>query len=83
MERECNVGLEKWEVADNIDMNLVVQDFEEYFEVKFQKRPLLVKRNANYQEDVNNRGNGRKTASSNPTRLPSISNSNTKLPPNG
>lgn len=35
MERECNVGLEKWEVADNVDMNLVVQDYEEYFEVKF------------------------------------------------
>jgi hypothetical protein len=35
MERECNVGLDKWESADNIDLAFVLQDFEEYFEIKF------------------------------------------------
>jgi hypothetical protein len=35
MERESNVGLDKWESADNIDLAYVLQDFEEYFEIKF------------------------------------------------
>lgn len=51
MERESNVGLEKWEAADNIDLAYVLQDFEEYFEIKFQKKPVLVRRNPNYEED--------------------------------
>lgn len=47
MERECNVGLDKWEVADNIDLGYILQDFEEYFEMKFQKKPVLVRKNPN------------------------------------
>ena len=46
MARECNIDLEKWEVADNIDLYYMVQDFEEYFEMKFQKKPVLVKKGA-------------------------------------
>ena len=42
--RECNLGLDKWEVADNIDLYYIVQDFEEYFEMKFMKRPVLVRK---------------------------------------
>lgn len=52
MERECNVELAKWELADNIDLNYVVQDFEDYFEIKFQKKPVLCKKNPLYLEDV-------------------------------
>lgn len=35
MERECNVGLVQWELADNIDLPYMLHDFEEYFEIKF------------------------------------------------
>jgi len=35
MDRECNVGLEKWELADNMDLPYILQDFEEFFEMKF------------------------------------------------
>ena len=45
MERECNVGLAQWELADNMDLAYVLQDFEEYFELKFQKKPVLVRKN--------------------------------------
>lgn len=45
MSSECNIDLEKWEVADNIDLFYMVQDFEEYFEMKFLKKPVLVKKN--------------------------------------
>ena len=44
MARECNIELEKWEIADNIDLFYIIQDFEEYFEMKFLKKPLLVKK---------------------------------------
>ena len=35
MERECNVGLNNYDLADNMDLHFVLQDFEEYFEIKF------------------------------------------------
>ena len=35
MERECNVGLNNFDLADNMDLQFVLQDFEEYFEIKF------------------------------------------------
>ena len=35
MLRECNLGLDKWEQADNIDLYFILQDFEEYYEFKF------------------------------------------------
>ena len=44
--RECSLGLDKWEVADNIDLYYIVQDFEEYYEMKFQKKPVLVRKSA-------------------------------------
>jgi katanin p60 ATPase-containing subunit A1 len=44
MARECNIDLDKWEVADNIDLFYVIQDFEEYFEMKFMKKPVLVRK---------------------------------------
>ena len=44
MQSECNIDLEKWDVADNIDLYYMVQDFEEYFEMKFMKKPVLVKK---------------------------------------
>ena len=51
MARECNIDLEKWEVADNIDLYYMVQDFEEYFEMKFQRKPVLVKKGIDTAND--------------------------------
>ncbi len=42
--RECNLGLDKWEVADNIDLFYIVQDFEEYYEMKFMRKPVLTRK---------------------------------------
>lgn len=52
MERECNIGLDKYELADNIDLYYVLQDFEEYYELKFQRKPVLVKKNPNYKDST-------------------------------
>ena len=51
MDRECNVGLDKWEAADNIDLLYMVQDYEAYFEMRFQRKPVLVRRNPNAVDD--------------------------------
>ena len=51
-ERECNIGLAQWEMADNMDLYYVVQDFEEYYEIKFQRKPVLVKKNPNYEDET-------------------------------
>ena len=33
LDRECNVDLSKWENADNLDLPIILQDFEVYFEM--------------------------------------------------
>ena len=44
MARECNIDLEKWDIADNMDFYYILQDFEEYYEMKFMRKPVLVKK---------------------------------------
>jgi len=44
LQRDCNLGLDKWEVADNIDLYYIVQDFEEYYEMKFMRKPVLTRK---------------------------------------
>jgi hypothetical protein len=40
------LGLDKWDVADNIDLFFIVKDFEEYYEMKHQRKPVLTRKNA-------------------------------------
>ena len=35
-----------------MDLYYVLQDFEEYYELKFQRKPVLVKRNPNYEDET-------------------------------
>ena len=39
-----------------MDLYYVLQDFEEYYELKFQRKPVLVKKNPNYEDDVQRAG---------------------------
>jgi katanin p60 ATPase-containing subunit A1 len=50
MSKECSLDLEKWEVADNIDLFYIVQDFEDYFETRFLKKPVIVKKSQELTE---------------------------------
>jgi len=38
------VSLEEYDVGDNIDLLMVVQEFEDFYEMKFGKRPRLVRK---------------------------------------
>lgn len=59
LQEEANLDIEKFDVADNVDLNMILTEYEEYFEIKFNKKPVLVKKIA---ED------------NNPNKLPSIRN---------
>ena len=41
---ESHVSLDRFDAADNIDLATIVQEFEEFHEMKFGRRPKLVRR---------------------------------------
>lgn len=44
LQSESGLSPYEWEAADNIDLMTIVQEFEEYFEMKFNKKPKLFRR---------------------------------------
>ncbi|CAB1424927.1 unnamed protein product [Pleuronectes platessa] len=52
LDQETNGDTRKFEVCDNIDLEMVLMEYESYHYVKFQKNPKLIRRTA---EPVENR----------------------------
>lgn len=46
LDQETNGGVKKFEVCDNIDLEMVLMEYESYHYVKFQKYPKLIRRTA-------------------------------------
>uniref|UniRef100_A0A3Q1DGH0 Katanin p60 ATPase-containing subunit A-like 2 n=1 Tax=Amphiprion ocellaris TaxID=80972 RepID=A0A3Q1DGH0_AMPOC len=46
LDQETNVGVRRFEVCDNIDLEMVLMEYESYHYVKFQKYPKLTRRAA-------------------------------------
>lgn len=44
LQQEAGIVLSKFIVADNIDLPFMLQQYEEYHEIKFSKRPVIVRR---------------------------------------
>lgn len=44
LQKEAGMVMSRFEVADNIDMDLILSDFESYYELRFQKKPKLVRK---------------------------------------
>jgi katanin p60 ATPase-containing subunit A1 len=44
LQQEAGVALSKFEVVENLDLLRIVQEYEEYQEMKFGKKPKLVRR---------------------------------------
>ena len=44
LQHEAGSVLNKFEVADNVDMGLVLSEYEAYYEMRFDKRPKLVRK---------------------------------------
>ncbi|XP_053196212.1 katanin p60 ATPase-containing subunit A-like 2 [Scomber japonicus] len=44
LDQETNAGVRKFEVCDNIDLEMVLMEYESYHYVKFQKYPKLIRK---------------------------------------
>lgn len=42
LQSEANLDLDKYDVADNIDLYMILADYEDYFELRFNKKPKFV-----------------------------------------
>ncbi|KAM4634144.1 katanin p60 ATPase-containing subunit A-like 2 [Polymixia lowei] len=45
LDQETNVGLRRFEVCDNIDLETVLMEYESYYYIKFHKYPKLTRKN--------------------------------------
>ena len=62
---ETNGLCSKYEVADNVDLNLILAEYENYYEVRFDRKPKIVRKLTDGEEMK-----GKRSASEN-KRLPS------------
>lgn len=46
LDKETNGGASRFEVCDNVDLEMVLMEYESYHYVKFQKYPKLIRRTA-------------------------------------
>jgi katanin p60 ATPase-containing subunit A1 len=44
IEHETTINMENWEVADNIDLYMILCEYEQFYEYKFGKEPKLTKK---------------------------------------
>lgn len=44
LEQETKLGLRRFEVCDNVDLETILMEYESYYFVKFQKYPKIVKK---------------------------------------
>jgi katanin p60 ATPase-containing subunit A1 len=44
LQRDMGQALLRFEVADNMDMGLIISDYESYYEMRFDKKPKLVRK---------------------------------------
>uniref|UniRef100_UPI0037E9BA23 katanin p60 ATPase-containing subunit A-like 2 isoform X2 n=1 Tax=Semicossyphus pulcher TaxID=241346 RepID=UPI0037E9BA23 len=76
LDQETNGGVRRFEVCDNIDLNMVLTEYESYHYVKFQKYPKLIRKKV---EPVENRcaksGGFKRSPCSSVKPLPKISQS--------
>ncbi|XP_020563467.1 katanin p60 ATPase-containing subunit A-like 2 isoform X3 [Oryzias latipes] len=71
LDQETNGGLRRFEVCDNIDLEMVLMEFESYHYVKFQKYPKLIKRSSE-TGDRNVKSGGKRISCSALKSLPRI-----------
>nr|CCA18838.1 katanin p60 ATPasecontaining subunit A putative [Albugo laibachii Nc14] len=51
LQQEGGLAFSKFDVVENIDLMRIVQEFEEYEEIKFGRRPKLVRRRISEEQD--------------------------------
>ena len=76
LSKEAGMVLGRYEVADNMDMGLIVGDYEAYYEMRFDKKPKLVRKLKDDEVSAaGSRGGSRAGKSSNTSSSSSSSSS--------
>ncbi|KAK2818955.1 hypothetical protein Q5P01_024516 [Channa striata] len=84
LEQETNGGVKKFEVCDNIDLEMMLMEYESYHYVKFQKYPKLIRRTVESGESrVGKSGGVKRSPCSAVKPLPKINPSQSTQPRNG
>ncbi|XP_074474920.1 katanin p60 ATPase-containing subunit A-like 2 isoform X2 [Sebastes fasciatus] len=84
LDQETNGGTRKFEVCDNIDLEMVLMEYESYHYVKFQKYPKLIRRTAEPGENIKARSGGVKRSPCSAVKpLPKINPSQSAQSGNG
>ncbi|XP_029941320.1 katanin p60 ATPase-containing subunit A-like 2 [Salarias fasciatus] len=74
LDQETNGGVRRFEVCDNIDLEMVLMEYESYHYVKFQKYPKLIRRGAESGEGRHAKSGGVKRSPCSAVKpLPKIS----------
>ncbi|XP_043571501.1 katanin p60 ATPase-containing subunit A-like 2 isoform X3 [Chiloscyllium plagiosum] len=76
LEQETSLGLRRFEVCDNIDLETILMEYESYYYVKFQRYPKLTKKTADDENSkLQSRSGGKlkRTLSCASKALPKIS----------
>ncbi|TKC40950.1 hypothetical protein EI555_011211 [Monodon monoceros] len=61
LEQETKLGLRRFEVCDNVDLETILMEYESYYFVKFQKYPKIVKKASDTAENNLPQRSGEKT----------------------
>ncbi|KAG8456812.1 hypothetical protein GDO86_002557 [Hymenochirus boettgeri] len=81
LEQETKIGLRRFEVCDNIDLETILMEYESYYYVKFQKYPKITKKSTEHDSRLQSKprsaGRLRRTGSNLTQGLPRISQQQT------
>ena len=58
LQAESGVTTQQYDVADNIDLLTVLQEFEDYYELRFSRRPRLTRKLSKFSPDLDPNGAG-------------------------
>ncbi|XP_053145066.1 katanin p60 ATPase-containing subunit A-like 2 isoform X3 [Hemicordylus capensis] len=73
LEQETKLGLRRFEVCDNVDLETILMEYESYYYVKFQKYPKITKKVLDTTDNKSKSGGKTKRAASGTYRnLPKI-----------
>nr|XP_031548208.1 katanin p60 ATPase-containing subunit A-like 2 isoform X3 [Vicugna pacos] len=74
LEQETKLGLRRFEVCDNVDLETILMEYESYYFVKFQKYPKIVKKSSDTENNLPQRSGGktRRVMSDSCQNLPKI-----------
>ncbi|PNJ01807.1 KATNAL2 isoform 7, partial [Pongo abelii] len=59
LEQETKLGLRRFEVCDNIDLETILMEYESYYFIKFQKYPKIVKKSSDTENNLPQRSGGK------------------------